>query len=60
MPSILGREGVVRILEPEMSLEERRALERSADTLGDAASRMRGEDVKSLLRAVPELKSAKS
>jgi L-lactate dehydrogenase len=45
MPSIVGREGVVRILEPEMSREERRAVERSADTLRRAASRMRGEDV---------------
>jgi L-lactate dehydrogenase len=33
LPSILGRGGVARILEPPMSTEERRALQRSADTL---------------------------
>ncbi len=43
LPSIVGREGVAKILEPEMSVDERRALERSADTLKDAVWRMRGE-----------------
>jgi L-lactate dehydrogenase len=36
LPSVLGREGVVQIMEPEMSGEERQALERSADTLRKA------------------------
>jgi len=40
LPSILGRSGVSRILEPEMSADERQALERSADKLRDALSRM--------------------
>jgi L-lactate dehydrogenase len=33
LPSIVGRSGVVRILEPEMSPEEQQALERSAASL---------------------------
>jgi len=33
LPSIVGRNGVVRILEPEMSPEEERALKRSAASL---------------------------
>ena len=33
MPSVVGRAGVLRILEPTMSEEERHALERSADRL---------------------------
>lgn len=33
LPTILGRRGVVRILEPIMSLEERHALQRSAEAL---------------------------
>jgi len=41
MPSVLGRDGVVEILEPEMSKEERQAVERSAETLRDANSRLR-------------------
>ena len=40
MPSILGRDGVVQILEPQMSQEERQALERSAETLRNATSRI--------------------
>jgi L-lactate dehydrogenase len=40
LPSILGRHGVVQILEPEMSKEERQALERSAETLRNANSRL--------------------
>jgi L-lactate dehydrogenase len=40
LPSILGRDGVVQILEPEMSEGERLALERSAETLAKAASRI--------------------
>jgi len=43
LPSVLGRAGVAQILEPEMSDEERQALERSADTLRSAVARM--EDV---------------
>ena len=40
MPSVLGRDGVAQILEPEMSEDERQALERSAETLRNAVSRM--------------------
>ena len=40
MPSVLGRDGVVQILEPEMSQDERQALERSAETLRNANSRL--------------------
>jgi L-lactate dehydrogenase len=40
LPSIVGRKGVVQILEPKMSEEERQALARSAETLRNAASRM--------------------
>jgi len=36
MPSVLGRTGVVQILEPSMSADERRALLLSADTLRNA------------------------
>jgi L-lactate dehydrogenase len=35
LPSIIGREGVVEVLEPEMSEEERQALGRSAERLKD-------------------------
>ena len=41
LPSVLGRSGVARILEPPMSDEERQALQHSADTLKSAAARMR-------------------
>lgn len=40
MPSVLGRAGVVHILEADMSEEERQALERSAGTLRKALARM--------------------
>ena len=42
MPSVLGPAGVVQILEPAMSEEERQALQRSADTLKAAVARMQG------------------
>lgn len=42
LPSIVGREGVMRVLEPEATDGERQALEESVDTLRDAVSRMRG------------------
>jgi L-lactate dehydrogenase len=38
MPSVLGRSGVTRVLEPGMSDEERQALERSAARLREAVS----------------------
>ena len=38
MPSVLGRTGVVQILEPSMSDDERRALSLSAETLRKAVS----------------------
>jgi L-lactate dehydrogenase len=39
MPSVLGQTGVVKILEPAMSDEERQALQRSAQALKAAAAR---------------------
>jgi len=41
LPSVLGRAGVEQILKPEMSEEERQALERSAATLRRAVARMK-------------------
>jgi L-lactate dehydrogenase len=40
LPSIVGRRGVVRVLEPAMSADERQALQRSADALRSALARM--------------------
>ena len=42
LPSVLGCHGVSRILEPEMSEEERTALQRSADRLKDALTQLKG------------------
>jgi L-lactate dehydrogenase len=42
MPSVVGRTGVVQILEPAMSDEERQALERSAETLKAAVAGIPG------------------
>jgi L-lactate dehydrogenase len=42
MPSVLGREGVVQILEPDMSESERQALQRSAETLRNALAQIQG------------------
>jgi L-lactate dehydrogenase len=39
LPSVVGRSGVERILEPAMSGEEKQALQRSADTLRSAVKR---------------------
>jgi L-lactate dehydrogenase len=41
LPSVVGRNGVSRIFEPEMSEEERKGLKRSADTLLSAFSRIK-------------------
>jgi len=40
LPSVLGRNGVTQVLEPEMSPEERQAFERSAETLRNAVARI--------------------
>jgi L-lactate dehydrogenase len=40
LPSIVGREGVLQIMEPEMSEEERQGLARSADALRKALARV--------------------
>jgi len=40
MPGVLGRTGVNRILEPAMTEEELKALQRSADTLKAASKRI--------------------
>ena len=41
LPSVLGRTGVSRILEPEMSEAEQQGLQRSADKLRDALVRLK-------------------
>ncbi|HET6144732.1 MAG TPA: hypothetical protein VFE02_14575 [Candidatus Acidoferrales bacterium] len=38
LPSVLGRQGVTQILEPEMSEEERQGFQRSVDILRDAVA----------------------
>jgi L-lactate dehydrogenase len=40
LPSVLGRDGVVQVLEPEMSEQERQALERSAETIKKAIAHL--------------------
>lgn len=40
LPSVVGRDGVQRILEPEMSSEEKQGLQRSADAIRAALSRL--------------------
>jgi L-lactate dehydrogenase len=40
MPSVVGRDGVQRVVEPEMSSAERKALERSAEAIRAALSRL--------------------
>jgi len=42
LPAIVDRRGVVRILEPAMSADEREALQRSSDTLRSALAHVRG------------------
>jgi L-lactate dehydrogenase len=42
LPAVVGRGGVVRVLEPAMSADERQALQRSADTLRSALARVSG------------------
>jgi L-lactate dehydrogenase len=41
LPSVVGRDGVERILKPEMSPSERQGLERSADAIRQALSRLK-------------------
>jgi L-lactate dehydrogenase len=41
LPGVVGRKGVVQVLDPQMSEEERQALARSAEILKNAVSRMR-------------------
>ena len=41
LPSIVGRAGVIEVLEPEMSDEEREGLRNSADALTKALDRIR-------------------
>lgn len=42
LPSVVGREGVMEILDPAMSDAERQALQRSADTLKEAFAHIKG------------------
>jgi L-lactate dehydrogenase len=44
MPSVVGRQGVTRILDPDLSDEERQALQRSAETLRTVAPLAAGHD----------------
>lgn len=44
LPSVVGREGVREVLCPDLSDEERRALERSAETLRDAIAKYAASD----------------
>jgi len=40
LPSVLGRDGVAQVIEPEMSAQERQALERSAEALRTTVGRV--------------------
>jgi L-lactate dehydrogenase len=44
MPSVLGQAGVVQILDPDMTKEERQALDRSAEKLRSAVAGLQGSD----------------
>jgi L-lactate dehydrogenase len=41
LPSVVGRSGVIEVLEPDMSEDEREGLRRSAQALGKALERVR-------------------
>jgi L-lactate dehydrogenase len=41
LPSVLGRQGVAQVFEPEMSEDERHALRRSAEALRAATARIK-------------------
>jgi L-lactate dehydrogenase len=43
LPSVVGRGGVIEVLEPEMSDEEREGLRKSADALNKSLDRMRNK-----------------
>src|SRR5882762_1349057 len=43
LPSVVGRQGVAQILEPDMSEEERQALDRSAETLRNAVAGLQNQ-----------------
>ena len=43
LPSVVGRGGVIEVLEPEMSDEEREGLRKSADALNKALDRIRNK-----------------
>ena len=49
LPSVVGREGVIEILEPELSADEREKLARSADRLNAALNR-----INAVVRALSE------
>jgi L-lactate dehydrogenase len=53
MPSVVGRAGVERILEPAMSDEEKQALQRSADTLRSAVKVLPAQLAESRAVAAP-------
>jgi L-lactate dehydrogenase len=41
LPSVVGRGGVVEVLQPELSAEEREGLRKSAKTMKDALARVK-------------------
>jgi L-lactate dehydrogenase len=42
LPSVVGRQGVIEVLWPEMSADELKGLERSAETLKNAVRKYLG------------------
>jgi L-lactate dehydrogenase len=47
LPSVVGRDGIVRVLEPAMSNGEQQGLERSAKAINDALAKLREPERKS-------------
>lgn len=60
LPAIVGRRGVVGILEPAMTADERQALQRSADTLRSALAHVGGAKHQDAGRQMPAVLSSSS
>jgi len=60
LPAIVGRRGVVGILEPAMTADERQALQRSADTLRSALAHVGGAKDQDSGRQMPAVLSSTS
>jgi len=58
LPAIVGRRGVVGILEPAMTADERQALQRSADTLRSALAHVGGAKRQDAGRQMPAVLSS--